>query len=94
MLDRLKHNPIPVEHDLKFKVQNTDDFNHCKYLWKVRNIGPKARQRNDERGAIELRKTKDEINEHSSFSGHHYVECYAVKDDVCIGRGSIDVNIQ
>ena len=94
MLDRIMHFSIPVERDLKFKVQNTDDFNHCKYLWKVRNIGPKARQRNDERGTIESRKSKDEINEYSSFSGHHYVECYAVKNDVCIGRGSIDVNIQ
>ena len=94
MLDRIMHFSIPVERDLKFKVQNTDDFNHCKYLWKVRNIGPKARQRNDERGTIESRKSKDEINEYSSFSGHHYVECYAVKDDVCIGRGSIDVKIQ
>lgn len=94
VLDRLMHFLIPVGRKLMFKVQNTDVFNHCNYLWKVRNIGPKARQLNDERGTIESRHTKDEIYEHSSFSGHHYVECYAVKDDVCIGRGSIDVNIQ
>ena len=36
-------------------------------------------------------KTKQES---TNFKGHHYVECFLVKNEVCIARDRIDVPIK
>lgn len=77
---------------LCFKVENVHDFrgNTC-FFWKVRNVGAKAETLNDIRGQILKRGIQ--IDEYSKFQGNHYIECYAIKNDVCIGIGSINVVI-
>ena len=62
-----------------------------KILWKVKNVGPEAERRNQIRGPIEEKGTS--IVEHSNFFGNHYIECYIVKDRVCVARTRIDVPI-
>lgn len=60
-----------------------------KYYWKVRNIGPESIGR--ERGRI-FRGGKSQV-EHSNFDGLHFVECFAVVNNVVVARSKIDVPI-
>ena len=62
-----------------------------KIFWKVKNVGPEAERRNDVRGQIEEK--GNSIVENSSFYGNHYIECYIVKDGVCVAKARIDVPI-
>lgn len=60
--------------------------------WKVKNVGPEAQRRNMLRGQI--LKKGETIKEHSDFYGNHYIECYIVKNNVCVARGRIKVPIR
>jgi putative nucleotidyltransferase len=60
-----------------------------KYYWKVRNIGPESIGR--ERGNIF--KDKKTRVEHSDFNGPHFVECFAVVENIVIARDRISVPI-
>lgn len=60
--------------------------------WKVKNEGQEAIKRDCIRGQIKGTNTKS-INESSDFIGEHYVECYIVKDGICIAKDHIDVPI-
>ena len=35
----------------------------------------------------------NEITENSKFIGEHYIECYLIKNGVCVGIGHVDVPI-
>ena len=60
--------------------------------WKVRNVGPVAESKNCIRGQIE--KTNLHTHrEHTDFQGSHYVECYLVKNNICVARAHISVPI-
>ena len=61
------------------------------WYWKVRNVGHEAKRRNMERGGI--RKGGQIWEESTTFSGEHYVECYAVYEDVVVARDRIAVPI-
>ena len=41
----------------------------------------------------EIRKGENKKRERSEFNGPHYVECYLVKNGVCVARDKIPVNI-
>lgn len=60
--------------------------------WKVRNVGEEARKRDDIRGTII--KGENKHHENSKFHGPHYVECYIVKENLCVARARIDVPIE
>lgn len=60
--------------------------------WKIKNEGQEAIKRDCIRGQIKRTNTKS-INESSDFIGEHYVECYIVKDGICIAKDHIDVPI-
>ena len=60
--------------------------------WKVKNEGQEAIKRDCIRGQIKRTNTKS-INESSDFIGEHYVECYIVKNGICIAKDHIDVPI-
>lgn len=82
---------IPYNFSVKCKIGYTNCPSFDKILWKVRNTGKEAEQRNDIRGQI-----KDcgaEIKETSKFKGSHYIECYLLKDGVCVAIGHVDVPI-
>ena len=85
----------------KFKIKQNRKLNffinECRIqkpytvYWKVRNVGPEAVRRNCIRGQI--RKGEEFINETANFYGPHFVECYIVKNDICIARDKISVDI-
>ncbi len=82
---------IPHNFSIKCKVGYTNCPVYDKILWKVLNVGSEAEKRNDIRGQIQGRKR--EILEYSKFSGPHYIECYLIKDGVCVAIGHVDVPI-
>lgn len=98
MLRESHNNYIGIKKKLEFYISEVDDsLKNSKYdiLWKVRNVGKEAVRRNCIRGQI-IRGDHgkpDRRTEHSNFNGKHYVECFLVKNGVCIARDRIDVPI-
>lgn len=83
-----KHLEFYIE-DMDYEIDKEGDFD---IYWKVKNEGKEAIQRDCIRGQVKKTNTKS-IRESSDFIGEHYVECYIVKDGVCIAKDHIDVPI-
>jgi hypothetical protein len=76
---------------LLFKLVHTDVKAPYDVYWKVRNRGPQASGR--ERGKIFRDTGQRQQRESTLFRGPHYVECYIVKDKVCVAAAHVAVNI-
>lgn len=77
---------------LDFYIAYTNATKPYDIYWKVKNQGELALKRNMIRGQI--KKTNcDHQKESTDFKGEHYVECYIVKNDICVGIGKIEVPI-
>lgn len=83
----LRHNK-----SLKFFIDYTDVPEPYSIYWKVRNVGEVAERKNQIRGQIKKTDLPHQI-EKTSFYGPHYVECYIIKNYVCVARSRIDVPI-
>ena len=83
-----KHLEFYIE-SMDKEIENEEEYD---IYWKVKNEGQEAIKRDCIRGQVKRTNTKS-IKESSDFIGEHYVECYIVKDDVCIAKDSIDVPI-
>jgi len=94
LLRTLLRNKQPLRRNKKldFYIAYTDAPKPYDIYWKVRNRGPVAIERNMIRGQI-IKTNSDHKKEESNFRGPHYVECYIVKNNVCVGIGRIDVPI-
>lgn len=86
ILDRL--GLIRVDRKVRFRLGNSAPPADL-YKWKVQN-DPDAPQ---QRGEITDHRTKNDPEE-SKYNGRHFVECYAIRRGVCIGRGRQDVVLQ
>ena len=71
-------------------------------LWKIKNNGPYAKEKNMLRGEIchgnSIDNPSENVNssqrfESINFEGDHYVECYVIKNNICIARDRFDVKI-
>ena len=82
---------LPHNFEIRCKMESTNCPQPYKILWKVKNVGPEAERRNQVRGQIEEK--GNSIVEHSNFFGNHYIECYIVKNGVCVARTRINVPI-
>lgn len=87
------HKPLRKDKQLCFKIDGTTISCPFQVYWKVRNCGEEAYRRHCVRGQIVRDKGKHEQKEQTDFEGEHYVECYLVKDGVCVARDRIDVPI-
>lgn len=78
-----------------FEIRCTMNYTTCpqpyRVLWKVKNVGPEAERRNKVRGQIHEK--GNTIVEHSNFYGNHYIECYIVKNGICVARSRVDIPI-
>ena len=83
----LRHNK-----KLDFYIEETNCPKPYEICWKVRNVGEEAIRRNCIRGEIKKTNANHQI-EHTNFYGPHYVECYIIKNGVCVARDRIDVPI-
>jgi hypothetical protein len=93
LMSRVMTYRIPKERELTFWVAETDVPHPYKIYWKVKNVGPEAITRDMIRGDIRMDSGPHQITERSSFQGDHYVECFAVKENVCVARSRIVVPI-
>ncbi len=76
---------ISVDRKIKFLISgNSPDVNIFK--WKVKNDS----SCDQPRGEITDNRTKNEI-EDTKYSGNHYVECYAIKNNICVAKARQDV---
>lgn len=86
---------LKAKKDLTFFIQDYDIpstlLPNVTWYWKVRNIGIEAVKQSCERGQIF--KGTDTQHESTSFSGKHYVECYAVVENTVIARSKLIVPI-
>lgn len=89
------HKFLKKKKQLEFYICKTDiDFNKGDYdiYWKVKNEGKVAIEKKCVRGQIVKTNKKKQI-EVTSFIGEHFVECYIVRNGVCVAKGHIDVPI-
>ncbi|MEM5846352.1 nucleotide-binding domain-containing protein [Pediococcus pentosaceus] len=82
---------IPHNFSVTCKIDHSDCPPFDKVLWKVLNVGEESVKRNDIRGQILDRGEK--ITENTIFRGQHYIECYLIKNDICIAIGHVDIPI-
>jgi len=71
---------IEVDRKIEFRTQAVS-FQVDHYKWKVKNDDGSSQPR----GEITDHKTRNDP-EHTKFRGDHYVECYAIRDGVCIAK--------
>ncbi|WP_207727449.1 nucleotide-binding domain-containing protein [Clostridium vitabionis] len=83
----LRHNK-----HLDFYITKTNCPRPYEIWWKVRNVGEEAVKRNMIRGQI-LQTNNSHQGESTNFYGPHFVECYLVKNGVCVARDKIEVPI-
>jgi len=81
------------KYNLEFVVAAHNLRGNFDLYWKVKNIGPEAEKRDQIRGQILSDKGFRNRQETSDFNGEHYVECYAVQNNVVVARDMVEVNI-
>lgn len=86
--------PLLRNKNLEFSIVNCNVPKPFQVKWKVRNVGKEAIRRNQIRGQILNDGGNHKRIESSSFHGPHFVECYIIKDNVCVARSRIDVPIK
>lgn len=82
---------LPLKRRLEFFVKRCNVPYPYDIYWKIRNVGTEAYKRNMIRGSIFKGKTSR--IEHSNFRGDHYVECYIIKNGICVARKRLPVPI-
>ena len=82
---------------LKLKFQATSNVpGPVQYWWKVRNFYEEARAANSGkglRGEIKQGESNGINTESTLYKGTHYVECYIIKDGVCVAKTLLFVPI-
>lgn len=86
-----RHEILLPGHELNF-VARTNVPQPYQVYWKVINKGQFAKRENNIRGQIE-RTDKLTHFEVTSFKGDHYVECYIVKNGMCVTKRRVNVPI-
>lgn len=84
--------PLRKNKKLDFYIMTTDCPQPYDVYWKVRNVGAEAVKRNMVRGDI-CKESGSHHIENTEFEGEHYVECFLVKNNVCVARDKIEVPI-
>lgn len=80
---------IDITRKIKFSAKHKNKISdNANLKWKVKNRPLK------EGGQLRGRLNNLKDPEVTSFQGHHFVECFAIKDDVCIGYGRQYVHIK
>lgn len=82
---------LPLGRKLRFYITYCNVPEPYSIYWKIRNVGAVAERLNKIRGQIHPDEGRRTRNETADFDGPHYVECYIVKDGVCVARDRIDV---
>jgi len=84
---------LKIHKKLRFFIDSTDVEGNFDVIWKVKNEGAIAKARNNFRGQLLDDTGSHSRVENSNFAGPHFVECYVIKNGICIARDRIDVPI-
>lgn len=84
---------LKKERDLVFFIKKINIPQPYEVKWKVRNFGTEAERKNDLRGEISEDEGYKNKTEHTKYEGEHFVECYIIKDGICVARDKIIVPI-
>lgn len=84
---------LRVNKRLVFYIEETDVAPPYCVKWKIKNEGEIAKRKNHFRGQILADGGYEKREENSKFAGPHFVECYLIKDNICVARDRIDVPI-
>lgn len=79
---------IEKKRQIKFYIIE-DTTNASLHKWKVKNDNSAPQPR----GEITDNRTRNDP-ESTQYTGNHYVECYAIKNDVCVAKSRTNVIIQ
>ncbi|QJD98574.1 nucleotidyltransferase (plasmid) [Mucilaginibacter robiniae] len=79
---------------LTFFVADCDAPKPYEVYWKIKNVGQHAIEKDMIRGQIIKDAGQGRRKESSTFNGPHYVECYIIKDGICVARDRINVPIR
>jgi hypothetical protein len=78
---------------MEFRAKS-DFGNTISYRWKVRNLSEEAQRNGKLRGVIEQSNNdQSRYNDSTAYQGTHYIECYAIKDDICVAKKRLLVPI-
>lgn len=88
-----KHFPLLKGKKLKFSIKNSNIPAPYSVMWKVRNFGEEAQKAGGLRGEITRDEGRYQKEESTLYYGEHYVECYAIQNNVCVAVGKILVPI-
>lgn len=77
---------------LKFFISSNAVPKPYDIYWKVKNRGEEAKRRDLVRGQI-IKTNTQSHSETTQFKGEHFVECFIVKNNVCVASARIDVPI-
>ena len=83
--------PLLADKKLNFSIKKNTCPEPFSIKWKVCNVGNEALKRDCIRGEIMNGNTS--ILETSDFRGEHFVECYIIKDNICVAKDRISVPI-
>lgn len=61
--------------------------------WKIKNTGSEAEEKDALRGEIIDDLGGHTRHESTLYEGEHYVECYVIKDGVCVAKAHLEVPI-
>lgn len=86
-------NTVRIGRNIRFSITHCDVLWPYQIYWKVRNRGPEAERQDCIRGEIVKGSRVWKIDEQTNFPGPHYVECYIVKEGVCVAYDRQPVNI-
>ncbi len=88
---------VPISRKLEFHITTTDVEPPYQVRWKVRNIGSAAVAKNQERGRLQEstygKHKESRLTENTNFCGEHWVECYIIKNGICVARDRVSVHI-
>ena len=81
---RAHGNAVMKGRSIRFRVGRCTVPAPYTIYWKVRNTGEEAIRANDIRGRIEADQGSYVRDENTKYRGKHYVECYVVKNGICV----------
>lgn len=90
-----RYGAVPKRLQLKFQATSNVP-GPIQYWWKVRNYYEEARAVNEGkglRGEIKQGEPAGIKTESTLYKGTHYIECYIIKDDVCVAKNLLFVPI-
>ncbi len=81
---RTRGNKVGKHRTIRFTFQRCEVPGPYQVFWKVRNFGDEAVRADCIRGQIVADEGLERKDEPTRYRGNHYVECYIVKNGVCV----------